>query len=249
MFYWEEKARKNPKIRTSPDIGCDILEKSFITKFLKKDQTVLDAGSGDGKATAYFALKVKKIIALEPSKTLLEGSKRIFKRKKIKNIETIEGSIFDLKTKLSNKKFDVVITKRVLINLINWTKQKQAITEIAATLPTGGLYLLTEGFEDTFNNLQRIRIRYGLSKDHIVKYNHYLDRKKFEKEILKYFSIVDQNNLGIYYFLSHFYYPLYIKPKKPKYNSKFNKIAVQIGLKEKILEEFGYINFYALKRK
>lgn len=246
---WEKRAKQNKNIKTSPDIGCNILETEFIKRYLKKNQSVLDIGSGDGIATIEFAKMVKHVEGLEPSPTLIEIAKKKVSRAKINNINWREGSILDLSKIYSNPKFDVLISKRVLINLLSWSKQKEAIEQVAKISKKGDLFLLAEGFLDTFKNLQDLRVKYGLERDTVVPFNLFFQRKQFEDFISQYFEVVDQNNLGIYYFLSHFYYPLVIKPEEPKYNSKMNQVATEIALKEKFLEEFGYINFYALKRK
>lgn len=247
--YWEKLAQKKGKISTSPDIGCDILENFFIKKYLSKSDNILDLGSGDGVATLKFAKKVKQVTALEISPTLIKLAKKRQSKTKIKNINWHNGSVTDSVKQFGANRFEKIITKRVLINLKSWQQQKEAITQIAQMLKPRKMYLLAEGFTDTFKNLQELRVKFGLEKDHVVDFNLYFERDRFVRFIKKYFDIIEQNNFGIYYFLSHFFYPLVIKPQKPKYESQINQIATQIAICEKLLEEYGYINFYALRRK
>lgn len=247
--YWELLAQKNKKIKTSPDIGCDILERAFIKKYLKKRQNVLDIGSGDGIATIEFAKMVNHLEALEISPTLIKIAQKRAQKAKINNITWNKGSVLDLNSTFKKNFFDVFISKRALINILSWPEQKEAISQVAIMAKRGDLFLLTEGFIDALKNLQNLRKKFGLKEDKIVKFNLWFERAKFESFVKKYFEIIEQNNLGIYYFLSHFYYPLYIKPFEPKYRSKMNRVATEIALKLKALEEFGYINFYALRKK
>lgn len=247
--HWEVSAQKDSKIKTSPDQCLDLLEKAFMKKYLKKSQDILDIGSGDGLATFEFAKHVRWVDALEYSPTLLKIAQNRQKRGKIQNITWTEGSAVNLDNIYRGKKFNIFISKRVIMNLSSVDEQTAVIEKIAALCRSDDLFLLSEGFTDTFKNLQRLRKNSGLKEFPIVKFNLYLERQKFESKVKRYFNIIEQNNFGIYYFLSHFYYPLVIKPGEPKSDSKMNKIAAQIALKEKLLEEYGYTNFYALLRK
>lgn len=250
MSYWENLARQTrKKAISSNDPNLDILEKHFIKKYLRKSHKVLDIGSGDGLATLEFAQIAQEVDGIECASSVLKIAQKNQKIAGATNVNWINGSVLAIDKIASGKNYNCFISKRCLINLSGWEEQNKALMKITALLKPGGLFLLCEGFNDNFKNLQNLRQKYGLEPDTVVSFNHYFERDKFEKLIKKHFEIIEQNNFGLYYFLSHFYYPLLIKPKNPQYRSKMNQVATELALKEKMLEEFGYISFYALKKK
>jgi len=248
--FWENLAQKTTKKAiSSNDPNLDMLEREFIKKYLKKTMTVLDVGSGDGLASMEFAPKVKKIVGIEPAPSVVKIAQENQKKAKVKNVEWIQGSALEIGKLFSDQKYDCIISKRCLVNILSWPEQKKALGLISEALTKGGWFLLAEGFTDGLKNLNRIRKDNGLETDKVVDFNLYFEREKFESEIKKDFQIVEKNNFGLYYFLSHFFYPYMIAPLEPKYRSKINQMAAKLSLNEKLMEEYGYISFYALKKK
>lgn len=258
--YWGQLALKSRKQAvTSPDINVDVLEKESIEKYLNQGDVILDLGSGDGLATLEFAKKVRRVEAIEVSPALVKLAKKNQSRTKIRNINWTILSVLEIEKHFKNLKFDCIVAKRCLINLETWAEQKNALNQIAHLLKKGGYLLITDGFNDGLKNLNRLRTAFALKAIPPAKFNLYYDRDKFEVFVKDNFEIIEQNNFGIYYFLSHFVYPLVIKPKEPKHKSKINQIATEIALKvgqrpispwpKKLLEEYGYCNFYALRKR
>jgi ubiquinone/menaquinone biosynthesis C-methylase UbiE len=250
MNYWEILAQKTKKKAiSSTDPNLDFLERESIKKYLKKTWRVIDVGSGDGLATLEFAAKVRLIEGLEAAPAVIQIAEKNQKLKRNKTVTWREGSAVDIAEIYKGEKFDCLISKRCLINVETWGNQKKAISGMAELLKPGGFLLLCEGFADTFKNLNDLREKHGLERDKVVSFNRYFERRPFEEIVKKDFRIMEQNNFGLYYFLSHFFYPYLIFPQDPKYRSKINQMATKLSLKDKMLEEFGYISFYALKKK
>lgn len=82
-------------------IDQEVLEKIVTSAELKKDDTILEVGPGFGILTRELAQRVKKVIAVEIDKNLIEALKIILKD--YKNVEIIEGDIL----KIYNLQFSI----------------------------------------------------------------------------------------------------------------------------------------------
>jgi 16S rRNA (adenine1518-N6/adenine1519-N6)-dimethyltransferase len=90
-------------------INKNVLNKIVKTAELKKDDIILEIGSGFGVLTQELAKQVKKVIAVELDKRLVEALKEKFE--KCKNVKIIHEDILKTqitKLKLQNKKYKIV---------------------------------------------------------------------------------------------------------------------------------------------
>lgn len=88
----------------------DNLTKSQLDKLpLIIDDTVLDVGAGVGRLTIPLANRVKEVVALEPSKNMLELLKANVQKSGVKNIRYINCSLEDLQVDAHIAPYDVVI--------------------------------------------------------------------------------------------------------------------------------------------
>lgn len=253
--YWEKSgnqfSRKSKVTPTSKDPYLSKLEEKNILSFLNKNQVVLEIGCGDGSHTVKYARKVRKLFGVDIAEPLLKIAKKRILAKKIRNVDLLLESVLNLKRKFNDLSFDCVISQRCLINLSNWSNQRNVINQIHHILKRGGLFLLTEGFQEELDYLNSLREKVGLSKIKIVSFNKFICRSEFERLIKPYFKIVSVGDYGLYIFLSRFYHPLAIFPQKPKHDSKLNDAAMKISenIKTPGFEKYSYNLFYALKKK
>ncbi|MCK5157264.1 MAG: class I SAM-dependent methyltransferase [Spirochaetales bacterium] len=92
--FWNRTAQKyNKKEKGEESTYGEYLGK--ITKYLKKDDSVLDFGCGTGLIAIGVAGSVKKILAIDTSSELIEIAKNNTIERNIKNIEHSCSSIFD----------------------------------------------------------------------------------------------------------------------------------------------------------
>ena len=110
---------------------------------------------------------------------------------------------------------NIAITIRCLINLSSWEYQKRGIDEIAATLQPGGYYILSEGWSEGWNGLNRLRVRCGLEPMQLVKYNQLLDREQFEDYCRHSFEVIHYRGLGLYMLVSRIIQPLLVYLTRP----------------------------------
>jgi len=102
--------------------------------------------------------------------------------------------------------FDIVVTERVLINLLNKKHQYQALKNIVSLLPLGGRYIMVESFKEPLVNLNKARMEMGLKALKESYQNLYLSeghidhlKKLGMKELV---SPTRPNFLSTYFYLS-----------------------------------------------
>ena len=93
-------------------ITMDHIDKTELTKLVRKEKEVLDVGCGVGRLSFWLAKRSKKVIGIDYSDPLIEIAKYEAKKRKIKNVEFYCKSCTDIDL---NKKFDLIIVFGLLI--------------------------------------------------------------------------------------------------------------------------------------
>lgn len=73
--------------------------------------------------------------------------------------------------------FDIVITERVVINLLSWPEQHQALKIIASLLKPGGRYIMVESFSEPWLQMNEARKEMGLPPVAQSAHNRFLNEK------------------------------------------------------------------------
>lgn len=194
--YWED-----PAIVSLKDKNLQGLERYYVLQCLKKIgkvESLADIGCGDASDTIYFRRYAKETFGYDYSSAMLEKAKNIAKG-------SIVLSRLDLLQDRLDKKFDIVITKRCLINLGNFKNQLKAIKHIYRCLRKDGYYIMLECSLDGLKNLNSLRRKFGLLPLKEPFHNVYFELKKLRKEVRKYFTVEDSRFFSTYYFLTRAY--------------------------------------------
>ncbi|MHB8155166.1 MAG: class I SAM-dependent methyltransferase [Candidatus Omnitrophota bacterium] len=194
--HWE-----NPDIVSLKDRNLQELERHCILQCLKKIgnvESLADFGCGDASDTICFSRYAKKTFGYDYSLAMLNKAKNIVK-------DNIVLSHLDLLQDRLDKKFDIVITKRCLINLGNFRNQAKSIKDIYKCLKKGGYYIMLECSLDGLKNLNNLRRKFGLDPLKEPFHNVYFELAKLRKVVGKYFTIEDSKYFSTYYFLTRIY--------------------------------------------
>ncbi len=250
--YWEENAKKYKNDHTVSwgDRYIIDLEIENISKYIKNGNHVLDAGCSNGYSTFKVANgKNIKVRAFDYSKKSIYFANKYKKLKDKKNkIEFYHANILEIPEK--DNSFDKVFTIRVIINLLSWELQKKSILELHRVLKPGGLYLMSEAFMGSLENMNLLRKAAGMKPLEVHDFNLYLQEKRLEKFLKKYFEIVEIKKFSsIYYVTSRFVRYLTIDSKKSdSFINPFNKYFSKFKETENS-GDFGIQKLYILRKK
>jgi hypothetical protein len=144
-----------------------------------------------------------------------------------------------------------VISIRCLINLATWENQKKGIREAASSIKPGGLYILSEGWKEGVDGLNKARAVAGLQPMSVVPYNLLIERAAFEDEISRYFTIEAYESLGLYMYFSRVAQPILVAPDHPRHDHRLNWVAMQLAIKANrpSFDDCDYAGVSVLRRK
>jgi ubiquinone/menaquinone biosynthesis C-methylase UbiE len=151
--------------------------------------------------------------------------------------------------------FDVVITERCIINVMERDHQAASLHQVARVLRPGGHYLCIEAFTDGLTELNQARSELGLPANEVPYHNLWFDKPWFLETIAPAFDVVDlsahrdptlpvPNFLSSHYFVSRVLYPA-VTNHPVLYNThlvKFFSFLPPMG-------NYAAIQFYLLRRK
>jgi ubiquinone/menaquinone biosynthesis C-methylase UbiE len=254
--YWDERAEvyiADPRATTGEYWLREIEIREIIRRLqkIKKKKNILDVGCGDGYSTIKIlqAFPGSYILGLDYSESMIRNAELFLKKEKISS-KNIEFLVWDaLKLRLLNKKFDVIISDRCLINLPTCTLQKKAIQEIQRSLIKGGYYIMLENFLEGHRNMNNLRRRLGLNDIPIRWHNLFFNEKFLQGVILRYFNLIERTNIAsLFYLITKVVYSklCYLENKEPDYNHILYKVAVDL---DEISGNYGPLNLLLLKKK
>lgn len=114
-------------------VECDFIENCFEGK-----KTLFDAGCGTGNYSIELAKRNFSVTAFDASESLMEVAK-IKADKEKAEIEFIHGNLLNLP---KEKKFDAVLCRGVLNDIISNSERKRVFSEFAKVLLPGGMIIL-----------------------------------------------------------------------------------------------------------
>jgi len=239
---------------TAFDYNLRNLEINCAKQYLEPDSKVLDIGSGPGVACFEYAKIAANVTGVDFAQSMVDFAQSTLGSKfnSLKNkINFYNGSALDLPFEPEN--FDIVTTHRVLIALLSFESQKQALSEIARVLKPGGLYLMFEATTEGLSILNEFRSKFGLSQISESGSGDY-DRLLFsEKELKSFmsvkFELMNVHSFGMYYFITRILQPLFVLPEKPKYDHKLNDVAFEIAKQIPDFENIGHLKGYIWKKR
>ena len=209
-------------------------------------RAIVDIGCGNG-----LLLSLLRQGHLDIELTGLEYSpelRAIARGRDIADCEIVDGDVRALP--FADSRFDVAITERCIINILDRDEQEASLREMARIVRPGGYYICIEAFTDGLAQLNEAREQMGLPHNVMPHFNRWFDPGWFRAVIEGSFDIVADpalpptNFLSSHYFVSRVLYPA--STTAPiVYNSHFARFF-------DFLEPIGNyspIQFWLLRRK
>ena len=235
------------------DLNCTIqdprireAEVQFIVKSVEefvessnkelKKLNVIDLGCGNGYLLSVLREKFPdlNLFGIEFTPELFD----IAKNRNLHNTRIIQG---DIRHSINNfnddyeYRFDIIISERVIINILDHKEQRQALTLIKNNLENDGVYIQVESYFEPLVNLNRARKEMALTSIEPSKHNKFLNRYMigFMRDRLglcEVESSIQTNFLSTYFFLSRVFHQVTRPPGgKVKYSHMVDFLTEGIG--------------------
>jgi ubiquinone/menaquinone biosynthesis C-methylase UbiE len=188
---------------------------------------LLDVGCGNGHLLEQIRGDIPQIALVgsdySPEMVTLANSRQIARC----SIE--QGDVRRLK--FEDESFDIAVSERCVINVLDSTEQIGALIEIARILKPGGYFICVEAFVDGLANLNRARTEIGLDENKVPYHNRWFEKEAFLAALDGHFSLLSNdemverrlppsNFLSSHYFISRVLYPA-VTRREVAYNTEF----------------------------
>ena len=232
---WDGFAKKYGTDRrtSTPDGYLVDLELRVLNKYIKDVVTLLDIGCGKGYTSSELAKKRRiQVTGVDISteliyyaNQLLDSQKRLLKGSVVfKNANVLDTRFTQ---EYGAKSYDIILTKRVIINILTWEEQKETIKKVCNLLKPGGLYLMIEATTQGHEKISQLRRKFNFSTTPVRWHNRYLDEEKLLPFLKEEFSSVYLKDFSsTYYMGSRLLQPMLLRPfgKEPDYDFFLNWI-------------------------
>ena len=190
--------------------------------------TLLEVGCGNGYLLAVIRERFPhlRLTGVDYSPDMLE----LAEGRKIPDAHVAREDVRSLT--LPPDSFDVIVSERCLINLLDASAQVTALYELHRVLRPGGHLVLIEGFTDGLANLNRARGQLGLPDNQVPYHNLWFEKERFLEAVQGRFELVGDTNgaagvppsnfLSTHYFISRVFYPA-VTRAEIQYNTDFVK--------------------------
>jgi ubiquinone/menaquinone biosynthesis C-methylase UbiE len=247
--HWEQRGKRYGLSPSASWVDETMLhrEGEILSRYIKTDDAVLDAGCANGYTTIQLARSKRiRITGIDYAASMIEHAQLNLNRAG----HTKGAAFFKVNNFLNldfpDNTFDKVITKRCLINLGTQENQKRAMLEAHRVLRPGGLFLVSEVSEQTADKLNRIRQRFGLETMTPLWHNCYLDETDFLNFAGDYFEVKNPLRFSsTYYLVTWVLYPYFVRSGQRNYRSFLHKLSAvmpQVG-------DWGLQKLYILKKR
>ena len=183
--YWEEQVKQfeGGSLATNPDEYGRELEIKTLVKHLKQYpnlKRVLDIGCGTGYTTIEIAKRLSDILisGADYLESVVKSAQANLSRENNKVQARTDFFPLDILTNdregLKNK-YEIIITARCLINLLDFASQKKAIINICNYLKQHGIYMMMENTLQGMNKMNELREAVGLHRIPMRWHNQYFD--------------------------------------------------------------------------
>jgi ubiquinone/menaquinone biosynthesis C-methylase UbiE len=213
------------------------METRIISKRIPENSKVLDVGCGEGEcAYVYAQVRGTKILGVDFSDTRLAKAASLLAH--CGNVALAKCDM--LKPIILSSDYDIVISQRFLINLMEWDLQKMVLGHMVERLKKGGRLLLLEGCQQGTQELNRLRASFGLDPIPVKWHNLFLDETQLIPHMLDLgCALIDTDGLGSYFVLTRAIRPIF--DKDLNWDCEFNKNAAS----EKVAELIGGNNKFS----
>lgn len=249
--FWLSRLKKNhPTSVCTNDVALDQLESNQIINAVKNDQSILEIGCGNGLLYQQICDKYKltRYLGTDFVNDLIDNC---IKKKRSDLHDFMQLDMTEVDEKTFKEKFDLIISKRAVQNVIDQKLQLEAIDNFGQYLNKDGAMILVESSSTAQKNINLIRKKHQLNEINPPFHNLFFDDKilknyKFKNVFLE--KIIPF--ASDFYYITRFIYARYASEylnETPNYEHPLQKIALTMN--ENSTKDFSQIQTYIFKKK
>lgn len=205
LRYWRSKAtRYGADVAASwSDLHAIELELTEMRRRIVDGQNVLDVGCANGFTTLRLAAGLQiEALGVDYAPEMIEQARLALEELGGDVADRVSFAVADATAlELPTNAFDVVLVKRVLINLGSWERQLTALDECVRVLRPGGRMLLSEATMQGWEALNRFRGEWGLDPIPMPDFNLYIDREQLVRELQERGRVVEVVDFASSYYV------------------------------------------------
>ncbi|NKB33475.1 MAG: methyltransferase domain-containing protein [Pseudomonadales bacterium] len=250
--FWVSRLKENSpgKVCTN-DLGLDALEAHQILSKLSDGASILEIGCGNGLLYEEIRnnFKIEKYVGTDFVEELIAicESKKLNEKDQFFQLDMTE-----LQPTTFDEKFDFILSKRAIQNVIDTQLQIEAIDNFGSNLDSNGLMILVESSQSGQNCINSERVKYDLDAIEAPFHNLFFDDERIREYDFKNVELVDIHPFASdFYFITRIIYARFAKEflkEEPNYEHPLQKIA--LSMSEKLsTKDYSQIKTYIFKKK
>jgi SAM-dependent methyltransferase len=203
-------------------------EIELIRQRIPLNSKILDVGCGEGEgALAYSAIPGVIVQAVDFSDTRLRKA-----TERLKGRENVTLKKVDLLgTYALHNDYDIIVSQRFLINIMEWHLQKQVLLDLMELLKPGGRLLMLEGSKQGVDSLNEFRRVWGLNPIPVKWHNLFFDDHLLIDFMQHHgYRLIEQDGLGTYFLLTRGVRPNL--DSKLNWDCEFNRLAASRAMED-----------------
>lgn len=250
--FWVERLKKNPERQVcTNDVAFDDVEDNEILKRVENNKSILEVGCGNGVLYSKLNKKLNnfKYIGIDFVEELIDVCKN---KSNSNEHDFFQLDMTDINNETFDQKFDYIITKRAIQNVLEEKLQIQTIENLGHFLKDDGLMILVESSADAQNRLNTVREKYDLPRIIPPFHNLFFNDDKIENYSFQSVKLMEISPFASdFYYITRLIYARYAKnflKEKTTYDHPLEKIAISMS-DNKHTKDFSQIQTYLFKKK
>lgn len=207
---------------------------------------IADLGCGNG----YLLQQISKVFP-EVKLFGLEFSPDLYQIAQRRKIDHCEFLLGDIRKSIPWSNLDLIITERVIINLLSKKQQEKAIRNIMTCLSAQGRYIMMESFQEPLVNLNLMLQENRFDQIVPSKHNFFIREgliKKLKRDCLEEIECkIPPNQLSNHFVLTRVFHPLIRKSGEKMHNNRLIKFISE-SMSE-IHGDYSPIKFRLFKKR
>ena len=196
-------------------------EIELLRKQIPDRTKILDAGCGEAEGTlVYSSIPGTVVHAVDFSETRLQKARgRLAGRENVicKQVDFLGEYQLD-------HDYDVIVSQRFLINLMEWRLQQKVLLDLASMLNPGGRLLMLEGSRQGVDSLNEFRAAFDLEPIPVKWHNLFFDDRALVDFMREHgYQLITEDGLGTYFLLTRGIRPVF--EQTLNWDSGFNRRA------------------------